>query len=404
MEKINDEIKKDEIKKDNIVNSMSNLGYTFLWNNLWDCWEIEISLNSFFEVQKYSSEAQAYKDKICSWIWKDIYIENEKWEVVEDKKTLSDIKKVFSVPTFKMLKEQYFTNSFCAGEVYLYPKTNLLWDITAQVVDNRTITKEVDKYWNILWYLQPKTWKKILNDKMYNSISRYNSSNPMYWQSLYESIVYDAFSEKESSKRQFYFFKNNAVPNSVFILDPEIATKDNIKQAQEMIDNKFKWSANSNKPLVSNAIKDVKILDVTNKDLDLINLREFFIKKMWIVFQIDPRLIGFISDVGAYNSIQAIREEARTTLNWYSTQLENDMNNFYKLFIDKKFKYKIKLESESFEDKEKKMESIRADFWMWAITLNEYRLLMNREVYKEEWADKPILESKYKIIPNTNDI
>jgi hypothetical protein len=43
--------------------------------------------------------------------------------------------------------------------------------------------------------------------------------------------------------------------------------------------------------MVSNAIKDAKVLDISNKDLDLINMREFFIKKIGMVFQIDPRLI-----------------------------------------------------------------------------------------------------------------
>jgi len=103
-------------------------------------------------------------------------------------------------------------------------------------------------------------------------------------------------SEKETARKTFYFFKNDAVPNVIFMLNPEVDS-DQVKDIQTIIDNKYKGTSNTNKSMVSNAITGAQVLDMNNKDLDLINLREFFIQKMGITFQIDPRLIGFVKDV-----------------------------------------------------------------------------------------------------------
>jgi hypothetical protein len=47
-------------------------------------------------------------------------------------------------------------------------------------------------------------------------------------------------SDTESSKRQFYFFKNNSVPNALFMLDPAIRDKELIKDIRDEVSSKFK--------------------------------------------------------------------------------------------------------------------------------------------------------------------
>jgi hypothetical protein len=45
--------------------------------------------------------------------------------------------------------------------------------------------------------------------------------------------------DRETSRRNFYFFKNSALPNVIFMLDPDITNKDEIKLAEESIKNKY---------------------------------------------------------------------------------------------------------------------------------------------------------------------
>jgi len=374
----------------NVISNLSSRGFNFIWTSLNACWDVVFSLNTFYEIQNYSTEAQAYKTKIVSWVWTNwIYLEDSNWKIIEDTVTLNKVLNVFSDNTFKLFKEKYFTHHFCSGDIYIFPQTNVLWEIKAQVVDSRTIRKNVDNLWNILKYTQTTRWvsKEIQADNMYNSIVRYNSDNPSYWASLYESILYDAMAEKETSRRNYYFFKNNAMPNVIFMLDPEIKGTE-VKVADDMINQKFKGTENSFKHIVSNWIKDAKVLDMSNKDLDLIQLREFFIKKMWMVYQIDPRIIGYIQSSWADRSITSIRKEAKETLTQFANQLEIDMNNFYKKFVDKKFKFVIKLDSESFDDRDTIEENQRKDIELWLQTVEM--------VWNERWYDTAKLPDQAK--------
>jgi hypothetical protein len=47
-------------------------------------------------------------------------------------------------------------------------------------------------------------------------------------------------SEKETSRRNFYFFRNNATPNVIYILDPALTTKENLEKAQDMINERHR--------------------------------------------------------------------------------------------------------------------------------------------------------------------
>lgn len=389
------EIKRKQVET-NLISDMHSRGFNFIWTSLNSCWEVVFSLNTFYEIQNYTTEAQAYKNKIVDWVWLNgIYLEDNNLNIIENEKLVQNIYNVFSDNTFKLFKEKYFTHHFCSGDVYLYPSTNLLNEVKAQVVDSRTIRKEVDNQWNVIKYKQTIKWvsKDIPKDNLYNSIVRYNSDNPFYWASLYASILYDAMAEKETSRRNYYFFKNNAMPNVIFMLDPEIKGNE-LKLADEMISKKYKWTENSFKHIVSNWIKDAKVLDMSNKDLDLIQLREFFIKKMWMVYQIDPRIIWYTQNAWADRSISSIRKEAKETLTQFANQLEIDMNNFYKQFIDKKFPYIIRLDSETFEDRTEIEENQRKDIELWLQTIEM--------VWNERWYDidqlpdqakKPLIKS-----------
>lgn len=401
------EITKKSDKKDNsqIIGSMNSMWFNFIWNSLNSCWEVTFSLNTFYEIQNYTTEAQAYKNKIVDWVWLNwIYLEDNNKNIIENEKLTQNIYKVFSDNTFKMFKEKYFTHHFCSWDIYLYPCLNILWEVKAQVVDSRTIRKQFDSFWNLINYKQISNWisKDIPKDNLYNSIVRYNSDNPNYWASLYTSILYDAIAEKETARRNYYFFKNNAVPNIIFMLDPEIKWNE-LKIADEMISRKYKGTENSFKHIVSNWIKDAKVLDMSNKDLDLIQLREFFIKKMWMVYQIDPRIIWYTQNAWADRSISSVRKEAKESLKQFSNQLEADMNNFYKQFIDKKFIYNIKLDSESFEDRFEIEENQRKDVELWLQTIE---MIWNERGYDTELlpdqANKPLIKNNLILLEEAN--
>jgi hypothetical protein len=63
--------------------------------------------------------------------------------------------------------------------------------------------------------------------------------------SAYESVVYDALSDREASKRNFYFFKNNAMPSVILTLDDEIENPEEMDKAIKQFEDKYKGTEKS---------------------------------------------------------------------------------------------------------------------------------------------------------------
>lgn len=76
-----------EIKrKKDFISNLSQRGFNFIWTSLNACWEVIFSLDTYYEIQNYIAEAQAYKTKIVNWIGNNwIYFEKENGEIFEDR-------------------------------------------------------------------------------------------------------------------------------------------------------------------------------------------------------------------------------------------------------------------------------------------------------------------------------
>ena len=364
-----------------------------LGNSIGSLRDFQITKDTFYNIQEMSTEAQAFKEKIIHWIGKNwLYIEKN-WEEYQNDIELQKVQDTFKDKTRLSFKDKYFTNHFASGDIYMYWAENALWEKRCQIVDSRTMVKKLDNNFNIVWYQQYTVWqaKDIPFDDVYNSIVRYNPLKPLYWKSLYQGILYDALSDSESAKRQFYFFKNSWIPNALIMLEDNMTNKETIQNVKDQIKEKYQWTENAHKVMIWQGIKDVKILELSNKDLDLLNLRNFIVKKRGVVFQIDPRIIGFMMDSWADRSINSIREEAKETINNLSKQFEDDINNFYKEFVNSKMDFRIVVDSEQFNDRDKIESAQREDVVLWLLTMNEVREERWKEKYTIPEADEPMV-------------
>jgi uncharacterized membrane-anchored protein len=68
-----------------------------------------------------------------------------------------------------------------------------------------------------------------------------------------------------------------------------------------------------------------------------------------------------MQDSGADRSMYAIREEANETISNLAQQFEDDLNNFYKKFINPSVDFIIKVNSEQFIDRASIEEAQRKD-------------------------------------------
>lgn len=367
--------KKQESKGLSHFSNMWNFSY--LWSSLDDCDGVQISRELLYEIQKQNTTIQSFVTNISNKVWKNwMYLIDKKGDIVIDEKYMNMISDYFSTPTFASFKKDYFTHYFWWWEIFIAQKTTLA-DSSPTIVDNRTMQgKLVDDFGTVAWYIQrtKKGEKEYNTETMYNHIVNRDIDNPNRWASKYEPIVWDAMSSIEISKRNFHFFRNNARPDVIIWLkDLPWASQEEIQAFKDKFEAKFRWTSNSHKTHITNAIDTVKVLEMNHKDLQLLELDVMSTKKIGMLFQIDPRLLWFSDDVGAYATMNEIWKHSQEALSVYQRDLEDDMNNIRQKRQDPKTKYRIKLDGETWTNREVIEEAQRKDIELGILTIEEIR-------------------------------
>ena len=314
----------------------------------------------------------------------------------------------FNAPTFHNYVYDSLYQIFASWKKYSIPgKLNSrTWkatkDSVINVLDSRIVNIDMDKDWEPKSY-RISNWLKSMKVDQKNIVDYIvykDADAPLYWVSIFESVVHDALIDIESSGRQLLFFQNSAVPNAIVTLDPDVAQ--NEKQS-EMIKDKwereFKWNTNSNKVIISNAVKDVKTLDVSNKELQLIDQRLYSDKKMWVAIWIDLRLLWYMKDSGsAFSDISFTTYHANEQLDEYSKYIADGMKLEYEKFVDNMWDYKFVLKNEYYNDVTTEKDIDIKQIQNGIMTRNEYR--------KKRWelapADNEVMD-KYLVPQNYVD-
>jgi len=376
-------------KKSNKTKSyLQSNGFSSISNQELDtCWWLRISLDTLYRLKKYNSDIQNWIRIISQkTAMKGLYLVNENWEVLDKNKFKKEyyyVNKLFTAQTINFWKNLFFTNTIISWENYIEPQYN--WNIKSKKIvkfmplDSRWMSKLIDDNGNIQWFKQ-YTNNKVLSFN-YNELGYF-----MFWQDvenenlsmwLLDWIIFDVMWDIEASKTNFYFFKNNAIPNAIFMMDPDMGQED-LEIAIENIKQKYSWSENQHKILVSSAVKDVKTLDISHKDMDFLNQRKFTTDKISSALWIPKELMGYVSDGGSYSKIIEIRKEFhQSTIAWFESYLENVLNVLINLYSKDLLVpldwIIIKCDWESIDDRVIIEESQRKDIETWIITINEAR-------------------------------
>jgi len=380
---------------------VKDTSYSFLWGNLWSCWEVLFNYETMFNIQRINTEAQQSKNLIVKMVWKKWIKFLKKNEVVTDYKWEKRIKDLFTdriLWSYRATRDAYYTNHFCSWMVFWYVWTNLLGKNFIQILDSRKVRQELDDFWNVkeIYYNEKKLDKK----RVIKQITQYNPNHIWYWMSAYESVVYDAMSDKETSKRNYYFFKNNAMPWIILTLSDDIQNPDEIKQAIKQFENKYKWSEKAHWILASNDIKEVRMVDISNKDLELLELKKFMIKKMWVIFWFDPRFLWYKDDANWSHAEYKL-------MAWQSDKSMISFADIFEEFIMKAvnivyndFPYRwVELINDQFVDIETKQDLVLKKVEKWVITLKQW--------IKELWyslKDVPDYMDTYMINTQRNSV
>ena len=365
-------VKKKKIEWNEIVDIVTRSWYTYLGNKFSDCWQLSVWYDTMYLIQRYSTEAQAAKDLIVKMVWKKwIMFISTTWKLVENNTWQKKVVDLFRDPhtnSFKSFRDKYYTNHFCSWSVNCFLSTMWDWSRKVQVLDTRNVIKDFDNFWNLKSVNY--AWVQLDLNKFHHQITKYNPDQPMRWMSVYESVVYDAMSDHEASKRNYYFFKNNAMPSIILTMDDDIENPEEVEEAIKRFEDKYKWSEKSHWVLATWWIKEVKTIDFSNKDLELLELKKFAIKKMWVVFWFDPRFLWYRDwENGSHSEYQLMASQSDKSMTSFADILEEFMFDVVsKIYPDFPYNW-IQLINDQFLDETAKQELVITKLEKWVITV-----------------------------------
>ena len=387
-------------KSDVIVKYMQNADFSFMWTNASSLLnnKVRIDLNTMYNISKTNKMAWAYIEKISNMVWRywfEIFDqEGNKVDTTKDKKAkemLDNCKRLFRSgygdnKTFDIFSILYFTQVFSSGEVTITAselnpmfKTSKNWRV--KILDTRWIEKDIDDYGEIKKF-NYKTWNKrepFLPEQVVNYIAYPDIDNPVHWLSKFNRIYMEAISNFEANSRQMYFFRNNAMPNIMVMLDAdkmswnELDIKKKLDDFKDTRDKKYMGQSNQGKPLITSVVKDIKILDTNNVDLDLINLRKENDKDFAVIFLMDTRLIGINKEAWSYGEVESTTiRQGNDQIDAYGEMMSETLNLIYKKFVDPEVEYIVKTKNAEFTNDIQERNAWIIEVREWLLTPNDY--------------------------------
>lgn len=83
--------------------------------------------------------------------------------------------------------------------------------------------------------------------------------NPMFGYTVLSTLIFDALGDDEASKVNYFWYANDAVPSSLFVLKDTLSSEDK-NQAIENIQDTLKGSHNAGKSMITDTVTDVKTI------------------------------------------------------------------------------------------------------------------------------------------------
>ena len=142
-----------------------------------------------------------------------------------------------------------------------------------------------NEYGGILGYAQKINGhiKEYEKDDIVHFFDESDPDNEVLGLSLMEGLIIDVLTDSEAGVSNYNYFKNNAIPSSIIILEDGMSDKDKEFAVQQF---KAQFSGGKNKHKISavTGVKDIKQLQDSFADMEFTALRGFTTNKVCATF------------------------------------------------------------------------------------------------------------------------
>ena len=344
-------------------------------------------------IYVYESHPIVYAvvNKVVKNVARNGYTFERDGEVLKDDPIIQEIEDVFhstqNDTNLQMLIRQIVQDLAIVGDTYLeYVRMNA----RVQKLDHispKYMRKKVNTVGIIQGYGQYVNGKFITNfapDEVFNeSLGNADVYGKSPVEAAFQEIVTDIGAILFNKK----FFENDATPMTFWKLTERL--KELPKEQQEQVKNQlmesYQGANKSGKPVMSNVVDDVKVIERDLNKFQFSETRDKFIEKLCAAFDMSKSVIGLTDSANESTASQTMKQQFyETAVRPYENMIERFLNE--EVLPALGYDVQIRIVKQEFADMAEKVQRVIEMRKAGIITENEARTQLGLPVIEEPWA------------------
>ncbi|MDO4873733.1 MAG: phage portal protein [Candidatus Gracilibacteria bacterium] len=319
--------------------------------------------------------------------------------IEKNSEKITDEKYLRAFKNFRSIKSSMIRDLWVSGNAFLLPIKNPYGDIIDwQTLDPRTITIFLDKYGEVTRYTQRvgANFEHFEPNEIFHLVEMSDPDNEHLGLSRIETLVYDVMGDNEAMKSNYFFFKNNAVPNTIVILEDGI-DDEQYEKAIASMKAQFSGGANRHKVSTNIGIKDIRTIGQTYKDMEFTLLRQFTTDKVCSAMSVPKTVLGYHDSVNYSTSDNLYRTFIEETVR----PLEDLIGDFISKILQENFgdpNIRFVFVDDRDFDRTAKIDEYIKMLNNGLITIDEVRVEMGYTAFGLDATTKPIIRQGYEFV------
>lgn len=299
--------------------------------------------------------------------------------------------------TFRQFKRRMIQDAEITGNAFMHVEKAALdgKPLTLSFVDPRTMHVVTDSYGTIVRWIQRYKGSTVefQPDEILHFKLTDDPNSPVFGLSALETMFWDVKTDLAAQISNFAFFENDAIPAAQYILEEDLDDEE-VDKAISKLQEQLRGAANRHQGAVMKGIKEVKMLGISQKDMEFHVLRRFTTEKVCAAYGVPKSILNYTDEVNYANG------QEQTKKFWEGTiePLQEAVQEFLNTQVLPAFgitDIKLCFETRKFDDREMREQSVRSNVQLGIMTINEAREEMDMEPLDEtdngELVNKPII-------------
>lgn len=281
--------------------------------------------------------------------------------------------------SFRALKTSVIQSTAIAGNAYLLvvrPASGSGNVLGFDIIDPRTISVVTDNYGKIFKWIQRV--RGLMQEYAAEDVLHFKETDdpnsPVFGLSALEPIIWETRTDLSAMISNYAFFTNDATPGAQYILEDGLTPEEKDKIIED-IKNQLKGPENRNKSIAVAGVKEIKTLQLSQKDMEFNLLRKFTTEKICAAFGVPKAVLNYTDGVNYSNGENQDKKFWEGTIEPKQSLWEEFLNNkvIPTILGNTVAEVKIEYKCKTFEDQQWDEASTRADQAQGVLTLNEVR-------------------------------